>query len=178
MPLSRNRTPSHQDLSELHEGAFCADGSTEDVHYVIIARAASSSTSACFAAHFLCTVLDAVEEWHGRRSSEGGGVATGVKAARTASGSSSHETLDISVVDNLCRWAAPPVMVCVLYGERVFPCMCKSPIKLGVRNVAMPMHEEIKSWLDAEAVSSGWWCAGCWIEVQTAGNKWIMRSGS
>ena len=26
MPLSRNRTPSHQDLSELHEGAFCADG--------------------------------------------------------------------------------------------------------------------------------------------------------
>ena len=107
MPLSRNRTPSHQDLSELHEGAFCADGSTEDVHYVIIARAAPSSTSACFAAHFLCTTLDAVQEWQVRRSSDGGGLATGVKAARTASGSISHEALDISVIDNLCRCALP-----------------------------------------------------------------------
>ena len=103
MPLSRNRTPSHQDLSELHEGAFCADGSTDNVNYVIIARAASSSTSACFAAHFLCTALDAVQEWEGRRSSEGGGMTTGVKAARMDSGSMHHETLDISVIDNLCR---------------------------------------------------------------------------
>lgn len=120
MPLSRNRTPSHQDLSELHEGAFCADGSTENVQYVIIARAAASSTSACFAAHFLCVVLDAVQEWEERRSNDGS-IATVSKAARTSSGAAAHDELEISTIDNLCRCSSS----CYLLP---FPCEHCQPV--------------------------------------------------
>jgi hypothetical protein len=79
------------------------------VHYVIIARAAASSTSACFAAHSLCLLLDAVCEWHGRRTSNGC-AASAHKTPRTDA--LAADSLNLSVIDNLCRCAPAMADTC------------------------------------------------------------------
>jgi hypothetical protein len=62
VPLSRNRTPVALDLQELHNSVFVGGPDLENVKFVVVARAASTSTSSSFVAHFLATCIDAAEE--------------------------------------------------------------------------------------------------------------------
>lgn len=104
LPLSRNRTPDASDLDILHSCAFAAASASDtgvgkDVKFLLVARAAATSTSTSFAAHFLGLVLAALDRGDG--ASEGGPAA---KTRRT-DGPAAGDTLNLSVVDNLCRWA-------------------------------------------------------------------------
>lgn len=106
LPLSRNRTPDASDMDSLHRCAFAAAagddvGVGDSVKFVLVARAAATSTSTSFVAHFLGLVLAALAAHDsGRGEADGGGPA---KARRIDGDAAAADPPQFSVLDNLCR---------------------------------------------------------------------------
>lgn len=59
IPLSRNSTPAALDLQDLHNAAFVGGANLSNVQFVVMSRAASTSTSSSFVAHFLAMCIHA-----------------------------------------------------------------------------------------------------------------------
>eukprot|EP00892_Ulva_mutabilis_P004224 jgi/Ulvmu1/2173/UM013_0017.1 len=101
LPLSRNRTPDASDMDVLHRCAFAAatpgaGAGLSDVKFLLVARAAATSTSTSFVAHFLGVVLSALR-------GDGGEPDGPPVKARRVDGPAELDAPNISVVDNLCR---------------------------------------------------------------------------